>query len=203
MATGDGTPRSYTISTEITSGLLNSDLLTQEIEDDVGITTALTRIDSSGDDLDIYFVSALSGAEITALDALVLAHSGVVTLDMFQRNEENTTSTDTLESFVTKNSLTMSPVRKGLYRIMWSCETQMQTGGIGDFVQIRVRIDTNNKALSFWNEADWHLHSGFDFIKFKEGETPNVELQFRKQGGGADTAEIRRAKLTVEKVIDD
>lgn len=77
MASGDGTPRSYTISAETARGAVDSAVLTDEILDESAITTTLSHVNTSGDTLDVYFASALSGAEITALDAVVAAHEGV------------------------------------------------------------------------------------------------------------------------------
>ena len=65
MASGDGTPRTYTISTETATGKVNHRLLRKEINDDPGVTTAVDHMNSGGDTLDIFFVSRL-GSEAMA-----------------------------------------------------------------------------------------------------------------------------------------
>lgn len=55
----------------------NVTVLREEIEDDGGITTALDFIIVDGTDLHIHFVTDLSGAEETALNAVVAAHTGL------------------------------------------------------------------------------------------------------------------------------
>ncbi len=59
---------------------VNVSTLALEIAADAGITTALDFIVVDGTDLHIHFVSDLSAGEITALDALVAAHTGVPTI---------------------------------------------------------------------------------------------------------------------------
>lgn len=56
---------------------VNTAALSLEIAADAGITTALDFIVVDGTDLHIHFVTDLSAGEITALDALVAAHTGV------------------------------------------------------------------------------------------------------------------------------
>jgi len=80
MPIGNGQPRTYSIAADTATGAFNSSALKAEIEADVGITTVLLRIDRTGDVLDIWFVADLSAPEITALDAVVLAHLGVAPL---------------------------------------------------------------------------------------------------------------------------
>ncbi len=64
----------YTYSKDV-----NITVLSDEVEADGGITTALDHIDliddADPDTVDIWFVDAISGAEETALDAVVAAHA--------------------------------------------------------------------------------------------------------------------------------
>lgn len=59
----------------------NVTVLREEIEADAGITTALDFIIVTGTDLHINFVTNLSGAEETALNAVVAAHTGVPVIE--------------------------------------------------------------------------------------------------------------------------
>ncbi len=59
-------------------GHINTDRLSQEIADDVKIVTVLDYIDGldlTANDFDLYFASTLSGAEDTALDAVITNHT--------------------------------------------------------------------------------------------------------------------------------
>ncbi len=59
----------------------NVTVLREEIEADAGITTALDFIIVTGTDLHINFVTDLSAGEITALNAVVAAHTGVPVIE--------------------------------------------------------------------------------------------------------------------------
>lgn len=82
MATGDGTPRVYTISTE-TAGAAVDPKLHDEIVDGGPWTPTFVGIwdNAPADSLEVLFDAALPGAEITALDAIVNAHDGVANGD--------------------------------------------------------------------------------------------------------------------------
>ena len=71
------TPTKYTyaISTDFSAGLA-ADRLDRDIRASSSFSIALDRIDTSGDDCDIWFRDVLPGGEETALDALVAAHTG-------------------------------------------------------------------------------------------------------------------------------
>ncbi len=68
----------YTISTAFSNGV-DPGLLHQEIDANGTITTTLLSVESIDDTCSVHFVSAISGAEKTALDALVAAHEPLPT----------------------------------------------------------------------------------------------------------------------------
>ncbi len=65
----------YVISTAFPNGKVATDRLTLEIESSA-IITALLKINTSGDDCNIWFKDALSAGDQTTLDGIVAAHSG-------------------------------------------------------------------------------------------------------------------------------
>jgi hypothetical protein len=67
----------YSITADITSQQCDMPRLIQEIQNS-SITTALDDMTITDDNLDINFKAMLSGGDETTLDALVLAHSGVI-----------------------------------------------------------------------------------------------------------------------------
>lgn len=69
-------PCTYSISTDIASGKLNTDRLTKDIRASA-ITVALDSISSGGDVLTITFKADLGNTDKTLLDAIVLSHSGL------------------------------------------------------------------------------------------------------------------------------
>lgn len=70
------TTYNYTISTDVTSGTVSVDRMTNEIQGS-DIVTALAGVTVVDDSLDIEFKADLSAGDQTILDGLVQAHSGL------------------------------------------------------------------------------------------------------------------------------
>jgi hypothetical protein len=78
------TKYTYSISQDIVAGAVDSNRLTHEI-DDSSIVTALQHIDTTGDELDVWFSDALSAGDKTTLDGdttnpcggIIGNHSGI------------------------------------------------------------------------------------------------------------------------------
>jgi hypothetical protein len=177
-------------------------LLTQEIEDDATITTALDYIQREGDVLNIYFTAALSGAEITALDTLVGAHTAAATSRAFRFLEVNGAQTTTSEVY--QNAATLTPttgLRKGAYRFSWTCEHRITpSASLDSRVQTRFQVDGNTKSNTASVSEQWECHSGWDRYFADEGEKPSLTLDYRRDPGvgGNDTVEIRKVRLGLE-----
>ena len=201
MPSGNGQPRTYSIAGDITSGQLNSSALEQEIIDDVAIVTALDRIDSTGDVLDIFFATDLSAPEITALDADVLNHAGTKTFRGFQFWEDSTLQSTTLEVYQVAMARTSRALGDGPYILTWSFEMRVNaTGALNSAGEARFRLDNTTKA-SLWQPIDeWQVFSGWDRQHYNEGETALLEIEFRRNPGvgGNDTIEVRKMKLGIE-----
>lgn len=198
MASGDGTPRTYEISTETATGAAHGRLLVQEIEDDAGITTALDYINQQDDTLDIYFTSSLSAGEITALDTLVGNHQGTETKQEFQFWEENTAETTTAETWQEKMSRTAAALAGGSFLLSWYCELKVTpTDALNSLAAMRFLVDSNVKGSAQTSAEGWVAFSGWDRYVADEGETPTLSLEIRRDPtvGGDDTIEIRKMKL--------
>lgn len=66
----------YVIATAFPNGKVASCRLTQEIQDNVTIVTALEHIDTADGNCDIWFTSALSAPEVVELNNIVATHTG-------------------------------------------------------------------------------------------------------------------------------
>lgn len=80
MASGDGQPRIYSLSTETASGSVENRVLSDELDADATISPKTVDhgaggIGTDGDVLTIFFSATLDAGELTAADAVVLAHS--------------------------------------------------------------------------------------------------------------------------------
>lgn len=201
MPAGDGTPRTYSIAAETATGKVNGTLLTNEINADPGITTALSYINTSGDDMDIFFAAALGAPEVTALDALVLAHQGTVTVTAFQFWESNPMQTTSSEAWGNAMSQSSAAMSSGIYRLTYNFELRVvpnaaqNSGGVARFV-----VDGSRKADAYYRGTEWCAFSGWDRKVFAEGDVALLEIDWRRDPveGGNDAIEIRKMKMGVE-----
>ena len=207
MPSGDGTPRIYSIASDTANGIVNPPLLRNEIDNDAGITTARRNganggwKTTHGDSLEIYFVAALSAGEITALDALMGAHLGTVTSQSFQFWESGPAQSTLSEAWQNAMSKTASPVAAGIYRLTWYFELRVVPVTTLDSAAVaRFRVDSSRKGDAHHVTTEWSGFSGWDRIIFDEGETPTLEIDFRREPnqGGDDNVEIRKLKLGVD-----
>jgi hypothetical protein len=208
MPSGDGTPRTYSISQDTANGTFNPAVLKVEIEADVGITTALRAggdggwKTTRGDVMDLYFVSALSGGEITALDAVVASAAiDEATTNSYQFWESNGLQATELQSWQVALARTAAPVVGGIYRLSWSCELRivpvgpLNSGGVAHFA-----VDGTVKSDAYYRGIEWNVCTGWDRITLEEGDTPLLEIEWRRDPneGPNDSIEIRKLKLGIE-----
>jgi hypothetical protein len=182
-------------------------MLKAEIEADVGITTSLRTganggwLVSNADVLDVWFSAAISGAEETALDAVLTAHTGTTTSQSFQFWESNTAVTTVLETFDEKMSRTAAALVAGTYKLSWYFEMKvtvsgpLNSNGLAQFL-----VDANVKGSCQHRSVEWSSFSGWDRYVAAEGDTPVLSIEIRRDPteGGNDTIEIRKMKLGVE-----
>jgi hypothetical protein len=152
--------------------------------------------------MDLYFVSALSAGEITALDAAVASASiATATTNAFQFWESNPGQATLLETWQTALQQTAQPVSGGIYRLSWYFELRIvPTGPVNSAAVGRFSVDSVVKGSSHYALTEWHACSGWDRLVLEEGETPVLEIGYRRDPveGGNDSVEIRKVKLGIE-----
>jgi hypothetical protein len=208
MPSGNGTPRTYSISQDTATGAVNPGILKSDIEADAGITTALRTganggwKTTNGDVMDLYFASALSAGEITALDAVVASASvGTATRNSFQFWESNPAQATELQTWQVALAQTAAPVSDGVYRLSWSFELRIvPVQSLNSGAVARFSVDSVVKANSYYRGTEWNACSGWDRFVFDEGETPLLDIEFRRDPveGPNDSIEIRKLKLGIE-----
>ena len=201
MPTGAGQPRTYSVSADITAGQAHLDQLTDAIEAEAAITTALESMGGSGDVLDIYFAAALSAPEITALDAVVLAHAPVVVSYAYQMWEANPAQQVTAETYQEAMARTAAPLAPGTYRLAWYLEGRMAaTGPLNSNGEVEVRLDGSVKGSISIHREQWDGSSGWDRVIVQSGAQPVLSIHVRRDPaeGGNDTVEVRKLKLSYE-----
>jgi hypothetical protein len=211
MASGNGQPRVYTISTETANGSLNTDLLGQQIKDNTIITTGLDYFLTAGNELDAYFVSTLSAGEITELDSVVAVHDGYTTFQRWQRWASQKSQSTSSEEWTNAIQRTSEPLLDGYYKVSWNAEVRVvKVGGqLTSKGSVRFSVDDETGpppptyvGISNTMVDDWVSFSGWDIHEFHLGATPILQIEFRRDPtiGGDDSIEIRRARMALEYV---
>lgn len=213
MAQGTGTitdPRIYDISTETAQGVAYLARLIREI---VGssITSVIADVGSeegsvsqgavTGGSLAVSFQTTPSGAELTTLDALVLAHDGTAPATPgWKKWEDNGTSSTQSGTFQTLLERTSPDLGGGVWRISVICQARIVAATALDSEgTVRFSVDGQIKALFPVTTEEWHTFSGWDFSTFNDGDRPVLTIDARRVGGD-DTLEVRRMKFSVEKM---
>jgi hypothetical protein len=198
----------YTLAqfTGLTEPEPNPSLLKRQVEDDAAIVTPLTRVkevysdpvDPAVDFVRFVFDSALDPAEVTALDTLVAAHTGLLTTGKLQRGRatgEQSTSETTPQTALEK---TFKALVGGTYAFVFSSETKVLNGT--DRCMVVIRIDGASVARHFEGDSSFSYHGGTLFQDFEDGDQPVVAVEYEVKGTNGDTASIRKVSVTLHLV---
>jgi hypothetical protein len=144
-----------------------------------------------------------STEDITAVDAAVAAFVG---------------GTTTSEPFVTVNAgpitttgaavdvidFTSPPLDAGTYQIIFSSQFRMTAVVVGDAARALTIVTASPAGPStqqdHWGEAVVKAYNGAATIKRSAGQTIRVQLQIQEVGPGVGTAEMTKARVTVDKI---
>lgn len=119
----------------------------------------------------------------------------------FQFWEENVAVPTSSEAWQTVIAETALPLAAGIYRITYNFELRVvpnvtqNSGAVA-----RVRVNSSRKADAYYHGTEWCAFSGWDRIIYATGDTPLLEIDFRRDPveGGNDSIEIRKMKLGIE-----
>ena len=133
--------------------------------------------------------------------SIIAANIGKIVDAYTARDDQQLTTSG--GGFVTKLSLTTGPLVGGLYRI--SSSFTYRIGSAGSDIEIRVRLDGPTeihdvrRAVSVASPSD-RLPSGFEYYEqFAPGDTPTVDVQFRRIGPNATVA-MHETRISVERI---
>lgn len=208
MPSGTGSPtdpRIYSIAVDTLNGAADLTTLLIEIQADAGITTALdsNHIEATGDVLSVFFVTALSAGELTALDAVVAAHTGVAASVDFQFWESNPSQSTSLETPQPGLSRTAPAMTGGIYEVKYNCELRIvPTGPVNSKARAQFSTDANIKGSHAVVETEWSTFSGWDRQVLSTGDAPVFLIEFWRDPtvGGNDSIEIRKMRIGLELV---
>lgn len=207
------TKYNYSILNDFPNSMVNSYMLTEEIEDST-ISGTLSYINTKNDNCDIWFDSALVTEDETELDGVVATHSGTAPpediywpsndyAEVEALEEASTTSTD----FVQKLSVSLKNVPAGKYRAGWSFEWAYSVT-VSQWFLARVQFNDTDTLLDIklqpknnYSKAQWQHVGGFACIDIESEGDHILDLDFATTGGSPPKASyIRNARLELWRI---
>ena len=193
--------------TDTVDDAVNVGLLTNQIDANVAIGVLVDpaggmSIGIEPGKLDIYMSDLLTAPQEAALTATVAAHQSTVTFRQFRFYEDNAVQSTALEAYQEAILRVATPTGQGAYRVAWYAEVRVVPGAAPSAGQAQLRIDGSAKSNTYLpaDSEEWTSVSGWDRIFFKEGDTPSLDIRYRRDPGlgGDGTIEIRRLKMSME-----
>ena len=204
----------------------NVSSLTLEIEAEAGITTTLDFIVIDGNDLHIHFVTDLSGAEETALNAVVAAHAGTPTVEpgveeppvggvdetdptgqnslsavdkqkVLATSSVSTTST----SFIDMPGMSLTTkdlgTTDGCYHIFFSADMRVSSGS-NDKFEIRILVAGSTVVTALMSRGDDDdAYSAEAVIHLETGVLNISEIKIQWRKVSGSTLRAKRRELSV------
>lgn len=205
------TPTTYTygIAADTANNAVNNDDLTTEIAA-AAIVPVLLRVDTAGDVLDLGFDDVLSGAEITTLTAVVLAHLGVAAVSHIA----HAAATIQIADLAITQDASWQDLGAAVFiasefgqvskmHVHLRLETKSVHGG--GTPQLRLVDDDGTTVVELHPSPWFTIADGASFIcdAFQAIDTPPVSdtvphlLRLEGRRNGATSASIRRAHITL------
>ncbi len=127
----------------------------------------------------------------------------------FQFWESNPAQPTSSEAWQNGLSRTAAPVAAGIYRLTWSFELRIVlNGAMNSGAVARFRMNSSRKGDAYYRplartgetDTEWQEFTGWDRIVYVKGDTPLLEIDWRRDPveGGNDSIEIRKLKMGIE-----
>jgi hypothetical protein len=172
--------------------------LQAEIEADAGITTTVSTVQEVGTDIVITFDGLLSSSEITALDAVIAAHTGDdFPSDLRYSASSVAQSDNSTNTPVEKLSIATDPLPAGRYRLSCLCEFDCSGTAPNTAAQVHLLYNGAEQLADTWEEIAAHSFSASMDIDIAGGNSITLALTFNKIGTGSLTAQCRRARMSI------
>lgn len=191
--------------TDTVDDAVNISLLTNQIDADAAIgvpvdPTEAMDVGTEAGKLDIYMADALTAPQKTALDATVAAHQATVTLLAYRYWESAAVQSTPSGSWQEAFSKVATPTTQGEYLISWYAEMRVIPGLAASAGEAQLRVDGSVRSSAYCVTEAWTGFSGWDRMFMGEGDTPTLDIRYRRapELGGDGTIEIRRLKMGME-----
>jgi hypothetical protein len=187
----------FSIEDDFPNHMVNTTLLRSQIEASAISSAAYAYQVTGGGQIEIFFDAELSSGDEDILNAIVAAHTGVVSSDQNQTTESASEVESVVEDeWVNKLTLTPAALALGTWLVTWYCEIKLDKGVPAGIVKGRVMLDDVEKATDSWQIDEWHAFGGSLVVNTNEGDIPETKIEFMFSGNG-DSGWIRRAVLTM------
>jgi hypothetical protein len=144
----------------------------------------------------LQFNVAPSAADLTAIDTVCNAHTGVGYVDAAQTLFSEAVQTEPGTTYVTKATLQSGPLAAGNYLVSFYSEIAVVTADSTSGVSARVLWAGVERAESSNNLTFYNSFSGSVILAAAALDTPSLVMQLRRVGT-ANTAQIRRIRFAI------
>jgi hypothetical protein len=144
------------------------------------------------------FTGELSASDITALNAVVAAHTGAVFGSTLVQATDTSDTTTSGSAYVTKLTLNAGPLPAGTYLGTLDCEHFLDTLVASTFSDALLSYNGSALYEDSWEQAVPHVFSVVVPFTVVDGATVTLLLQYKNVG--AVTVHCRRARLCIAKI---
>lgn len=154
--------------------------------------------------LSVEWETLVSDDDVDLVDDFVATFAGGATTSQPFEIESLATSNESLGVFTDKIDFTTPLLDEGTYQVSWSSATQMLAAVTNTGVQAQFIVTRSDGVSRTWPDT-WDLafpHFFGNCITFKvqTGQTIRTQLQFRKLGVAAATAQMGGVRVTIDQI---
>jgi len=177
----------------------NEDIFATEVAGEA-LSAQPDQVYAAGTDIVVQWTSALPvAADITALDALVAAHTGGAFASNTQQSIVEAETSDDTGDPVVRNTLTTGQLPGGDYVLAWYAEGKVDAVVAGTGVAIRFYMTKNGGSREERGSYSGDLNqynpfSGTAVINVDAGDEYVFETEFEKLGATSNPAYIQRCR---------
>lgn len=162
------------------------------------VVTSATLIDvsSSSGVVTLNFDVAPSAGDLTLIDGVCAAHTGVGFTQGIQKSTDMSEQTNATTTFAEALALNSGMLAAGDYQLQVSFEFKVQNSVAGSGVQAEVLLDAVERVSFSSDLITYDSRYIAAPVTFSDLDTPVISVQFRR-AGAANTASIRRIRIAI------
>jgi len=159
-------------------------------------TAECVSIINNHPDYTVQFDVEPSAGDLTLVDSVCAAHTGVPFATGVQKLFAEAVMTETGNSYVEKASLQSAPLSAGDYLVNWYSEIAVLLADATSGVQARVMWGGVERAESSHNLSFYQAFGGSVIVTIADLEAPELSIELRRVGT-PNTAQLRRVRMAI------